>query len=132
MVPSPDEQDPFETLRPNIPDLERMPGGEVECQTHMMLDGVEITDKQGDRTRPDEQRVQRRSQMVDRTSIIDQLLHEPPCLIAKSLQPHDARVVAIEHDSMVVLIEADVRRPSRHEARPHQWLEPSSRTGLIA
>src|SRR5882724_7125621 len=30
ILPSLDEQDPFKTLRPNIPDLERIPGREVE------------------------------------------------------------------------------------------------------
>src|SRR6266478_1413942 len=97
-----------------------------------MLDGREIADKHGDRTRRDEQCVQKRPQVFDRTGIIDELLREPLCLIAKSLQPKNARVVAIEHDSLVVLIEADVRRPSRHEVRANQWLEISSRTGLVS
>src|SRR6266852_2947102 len=132
ILPSLDEQDPFETLRPHIPELERMPGGEVERESHVMLDGREIADKHGDRTRPDEQCVQKRPQVVDRTGIIDELLREPPCLIAKSLQPENARVVAIEHDSVVVPIEAEVRRASRYEVRAKQWLEMSSRAGLVS
>src|SRR5712692_11509670 len=96
-----------------------------------MLDGREIADKHGDRTRREEQCVQKRP-VVDRTGIIGELLREPPCLIAKSLQPENAGVVALEYHSLVVLIEADVRRPSRHEVRANQWLEMSSRTGLVS
>src|SRR5262245_55934431 len=109
-----------------------MPSSEVERQSHVMLDGLEITDKQGDRTCRDEQCVQQRSRMVDRTDIIDELLHELLCLVAKSLQPHDARVVGIAHNSMVERKKADVRRPTRHEVRRHQWLEPLSRTRLVS
>src|SRR5713101_5637780 len=97
-----------------------------------MLDGREIADKHGDRTRREEQCVQKRP-VVDRTGIIDELLREPPCLIAKSLQPENAGVVALEYHSLVVLIEDDVRRPpSRREARANQRLEVSSRTRLVS
>src|SRR4029077_21285038 len=96
-----------------------------------MLDGREIADKQRDRTRRDEQSVQKRPQVVDRAGIVDEHLRESLCLVAKSLQPKNARVVAIEHDSLVVLIEADVRRRSRHEVRANQWLEMSARAGLV-
>src|SRR2546422_6270860 len=77
-------------------------------------------------------RVQKREQVILRAGISDETLGEPACLIAKSLQPENARVVAIEHDSLVELIEDDVRRPSRREARANQRLEVSSRTGLVA
>src|SRR5260370_38321414 len=96
-----------------------------------MLGGREIADKHGDRARRVEQCVQNRPPMVVRTGIVDELLREPPCLIAKSLQPENAGVVALEYHSLVVLIEADVRRPpSRREARANQRLEVSSRTRL--
>src|SRR6266851_9617550 len=98
-----------------------------------MLDGREIADKHGDRTRREEQCVQKRPPVVGRTGIIDELLREPPCLIAKSLQPENAGVVALEYHSLVVLIEDDVRRPpSRREARANQRLEVSSRTRLVS
>src|SRR2546422_7624880 len=44
-------------------------------------------------------RVQKREQVILRAGISDETLGEPACLIAKSLQPENARVVAIEHDS---------------------------------
>src|SRR2546426_1732182 len=109
-----------------------MSSGEVERQSHVVVGGREITDIQRDRTRREEERVQKREQVILRAGISDETLGEPACLIAKSLQPENARVVAIEHDSLVELIEDDVRRPSRREARANQRLEVSSRTGLVA
>src|SRR6266478_269892 len=95
-----------------------------------MLDGREIADKHGDRTRREEQCVQKRPPVVVRTGIIDEILCEPPCLIAKSLQPENAGVVALEYHSLVVLIEDDMGR--RREARANQRLEVSSRTRLVS
>src|SRR6267142_4837172 len=109
-----------------------MSSGEVECQSHVVVGGREITDIQRDRTRREEERVQKREQVILRASISDETLDEPACLIAKSLQQENARVVAIEHGSLVELIEDDVRRPSRHDARANQGLEVSSRTGLVS
>src|SRR3989442_16014658 len=109
-----------------------MPSGEVERQPHVVIGGREITDIQRDRTRREEQREQKRDQVILCAGITDEILCEPPCLIAKSLQPENAGVVALEYHSLVVLIEADVRRPSRHEVRANQWLEMSSRTGLVS
>ena len=96
MIPSLDEQYALEALRPDVPDLQCMPAGEVERQSHVVVDGREITDIQGDRTRRDEQRVQKRERVILRAGIIDETLGESLCLIAKSLQPENARVVAIE------------------------------------
>src|SRR5262245_22762107 len=59
MIPSLDEQDPFVALRPGLPDLQRMPGGEVARQSHVVAGGREITDQQHDRTRPEDQGVQK-------------------------------------------------------------------------
>src|SRR6266403_1504050 len=109
-----------------------MSSGEVERQSHVVVGGREITDIQRDRTRREEERVQKREQVILRASISDETLDEPACLIAKSLQQENARVVAIEHDTLVELIEDDVRRLSRREARANQRLEVSSRTGLVA
>src|SRR5438093_3450743 len=131
IIPSLDEQHPLKALRPDVPDLQRMPSGEVECQSHVVVDGREITDIQRDRTRGDEQRVQRRERVILRAGIIDETLCEPPCLIATSLQPENARAVTIEEHALVVLIEDDVRRPSRSDARANQRLEVSSRTRLV-
>src|SRR6266581_6831060 len=50
------------------------------------------------------------------------------CRAARS----NASVVAIEQHSLVVLIEDDVRRPSRHDARANQRLEVSSRARLVS
>src|SRR5258705_4206674 len=98
-----------------------------------MLDGRETAEKHGDRTRRVEQCVQKRPPMVVRTGIVDELLREPPCLIAKSLQPENAGVVALEYHSLVVLIEDDVRWPrSRRHARANQRLEVSSRARLVS
>ena len=108
-----------------------MPSGEVERQPHVVVDGREITDIQGDRTRRDEQRVQKRERVILRAGIVDETLGEPLCLIAKSLQPENARVVAIEQYSLVVLIQ-DLRRPRRRDPRANQWLEVSSRTRLVS
>jgi hypothetical protein len=91
----------------------------------------EIADIQRDRTRRDEQRVKKRVHVILRAGIVHETLCEPPCLIAKSLQPENARVVAVEQHSLVVLIQDDVRRPSRREARANQRLEVSSRSRLI-
>src|SRR6266700_7032718 len=110
-----------------------MASGEVERQPHVVIGGREITDIQRDRTRREEQREQKREQMILRAGITDEILCEPPCLIAKSLQPENAGVVALEYHSLVVLIEDDVRRPpSRREARANQRLEVSSRTRLVS
>src|SRR5438128_8169666 len=108
-----------------------MPSGEIERQPHVVVDGREITDIQRDRTRRDEQRVQQRERVILRAGIIDETLCEPPCLIATSLQPENARAVTIEEHALVVLIEDDVRRPSRRDARANQRLEVSSRTRLV-
>src|SRR5260370_6587839 len=110
-----------------------MPSGEVERQPHVVIGGREITDIQRDRTRREEQREQKRDQVILRAGITDEILCEPPCLIARSLQPENAGIVALEYHSLVVLIEDDVRRPrSRREARANQRLEVSSRTGLVS
>src|SRR5258705_3235448 len=107
-----------------------MPSGEVERQPHVVIGGREITDIQRDRTRREEQREQKRDQVILRAGITDEILCEPPCLIAKSLQPENAGVVALEYHSLVVLIEDDVRR--RREARANQRLEVSSRARLVS
>ncbi len=109
-----------------------MPGGELERQPHVVVGGREITDIERDRTRRDEQRVQRREHVILRADIIHETLCEPPCLITKSLQPENACVVAIEQHALVVLIEDDVRRPSRRDARANQRLEVSSRARLVS
>src|SRR5882724_8344631 len=131
-LPSLDEHDPLEALRPNVPHLYRVPRGEFERQSHVVVGGCEITDIQRDRTRRDAQRVQTREHVLLRAGIIDEILRESLCLIAKSLQPENARVVAIEEHSLVVLIEDDVRRPSRRDARANQRLEVPSRTRLVS
>src|SRR5258705_13695039 len=109
-----------------------MPSGEVERQPHVVVGGREITDIERDRTRRDEQRVQEREHVIPWADIIDETLCEPPCLIPESLQPEDARIVAIEQHSLVVLIEDDVRRPNRREARANQRLKVSSRSMLVS
>src|SRR6266446_10367199 len=110
-----------------------MPSGEVERQPHVVIGGRDITDIQQDRTRREEQREQKREQVILRAGIPDEILCEPPCLIATSLQPENAGVVALEYHSLVVLIEDDVRRPrSRRQARANQRLEVSSRTRLVS
>ena len=73
-----------------------MPSGEIERQPHVVVDGREITDTERDRTRRDEERVQKRERVILRAGIIDETLCELPCLITKSLQPENACVVAIE------------------------------------
>src|SRR6266513_2469447 len=107
-----------------------MPSGEVERQLHGVIGGSEIPDIHRDRTRREEQREQKRDQVILRAGITDEILCEPPCLIAKSLQPENAGIVALEYHSLVVLIEDDVRR--RREARANQRLEVSSRTRLVS
>src|SRR6267142_1812529 len=109
-----------------------MPSGEVERQPHVVVDGREITDIERDRTRREEQRVQKRERVILRASIFDEILCESLCLTAKSLQPENARVVAIEEHSLVELIEDDMRRPSRHDARANQRLEVPSRSRLVS
>ena len=70
--------------------------------------------------------------MILCADVVDEALCEPRCLIAKSLQPEDATVVAIEQHSLVVLIEDDMRRPNRREARANQRLQVSSRSRLVS
>src|SRR6266478_2081557 len=133
MIPTLDEHSPLEALRQILPDLECLPSGEVERQPHVVTGGRDITDIQQDRTRREEQREQKREQVILRAGIPDEILCESPCLIAKSLQPENAGVVALEYHSLVVLIEDDVRRPrSRRQARANQRLEVSSRTRLVS
>ena len=60
IMPSPDEQHPLKALRPDVPDLQCMQS-EVKRQSHVVVDGQEVTDIQCDRTRRDEQRVQKRA-----------------------------------------------------------------------
>ena len=92
-----------------------MPSGEIERHPHVVVDGREITDIERDRTRRDEQRVQKRERVILRAGIFDEILRESLCLIAKSLQPENARVVALEVHTLVELIEDDVRRTSRRD-----------------
>src|SRR5882724_9288445 len=133
MIPTLDDHCPLEALRQILPDLECMPSGEVERQPHVVIGRRDIADVQQDRTRREEQRDQKRDQVILRAGILDEILCEPPCLVAKSLQPENAGVVALEYHSLVVLIEDDVRRPSsRHEARANQRLEVSSRARLVS
>jgi hypothetical protein len=133
MIPTLDAHCPLEALCQILPDLECMPSGEVERQPDVMIGGREIADIQQDRTRREEQREQKREQVILRAGIPDEILCEPPCLIAKSLQPENPGVVALEYHSLVVLIEDDVRRqPSRREPRANQRLEVSSRTRLVS
>ncbi len=73
-----------------------MPSGEVEGQSHVVVDAREITDIQRNRTRRDEQRVQKREHVIVRAGKIDETLGESLRLIARSLQPENARAVAIE------------------------------------
>ena len=87
---------PFEALRPDGPDLQCMPRGELVRQSHVVVDGRETTDTQRDGTRRDEQRVQKRERVILRAGIVDETLCESLCLIATSLQPKNARIVAIE------------------------------------
>src|SRR4030095_16544144 len=108
-----------------------MPSGEVERQPHVVIGGREITHIERDRTRRDEQRVQKRERVILRAGIIDESLRESLCLIAESLQPENARVVAIEEHSLVELIEDDVRQSSRRDARANQWFQVSPGTRLI-
>src|SRR6266705_962218 len=84
------------------------------------------------RTRPDEQRIQKRERVIPRAGIIDQILRESLCLTAKSLQPENARVVAIEWHSLVELVEDDVRRTRRCQARANQWFQVSPGARLIS
>src|SRR6266700_1074615 len=107
-----------------------MPSGEIERQPHVVVGGREITDMERDRTRVGEHRVQTRQHVILSANIVYKTLCEPRCLIAKSLQPENAGVVALEYHSLVVLIEDDVRR--RREARANQRLEVSSRTRLVS
>src|SRR5262245_23187419 len=44
MLPTLDEQCSLEALRPRAPELHGMPGGEVGRQSHVVVDGREITD----------------------------------------------------------------------------------------
>src|SRR5215467_3346073 len=132
MISSLDEQYSFVAPRPGFPDLQRMPGGEVERQLHVVVGGREITDVQRDRTRRKDQAVQKRERVILQSGVIHEALREPRCLIAQSLHPQNARVRAIDDHSRVELIEVDVRRPSRRQAQADQRLEVSSRTGLVS
>ena len=96
MLPSIDEQYAFEALRPDGPDLQCVPRGELVRQSHVVVDAREITDIQRDRTRRDEEHEEMRERVILRADIIDETLGESLCLIAISLQPENARVVAIE------------------------------------
>src|SRR6266567_1680882 len=109
-----------------------MPSGEVERQPHVVVGGREITDIERDRTRRDEQRVQKRERVILRAGIINEILRESLRLIAKSLQPENARIVAIDEHSLVELIEDDMRPPSRRDARANQRLKVPSRIGLVS
>src|SRR6266540_173210 len=130
ILPSLDEHDPLEALCPDVPDLQSVPGRDVGRHADVVAGGREIADIQRDRTRRDEQRVQEREHVILWADIFDETLCEPACLIPKSLQPEDPRVIAIDQHSLVVLI--DVRRPNRREARANQRLEVSSRARLVS
>ena len=51
-----------------------MSSGEVERQPHVVIGGREITDIQRDRTRREEQREQKRDQVILRAGITDEIL----------------------------------------------------------
>src|SRR5262245_19957560 len=76
MIASFDEQIPLEALRPERRELQCMPHREVESEPYVMLDGLEITDKQGDRACRDEQGVQKREQVTLPAGVIDDTLRE--------------------------------------------------------
>src|SRR5262245_8653150 len=105
MIPTPDEQRSLEGLRPRAPELHGMPGGEDGRQSHVVVDSREITDTERDRTRRDEQGIKERDNVILRASMIHEALGEPLCLIARSLQPENARVEGIEQRALVVLIQ---------------------------
>src|SRR5258705_5653542 len=70
--------------------------------------------------------------MIVRGGVIHETLYEPRRLIARSLQPENARVVAVEEHSLVELIEVDVRRSTRRDARANQRFQVSPGTRLIS
>jgi hypothetical protein len=90
-----------------------MPSGEVERHPHNAVDGREITDIEGDRTRREEHRVQKRARVILRAGISNEVLRKSLCLIAKSLQPENARIVAIDEHSLVELIEDECHHRRR-------------------
>src|SRR5499426_3058799 len=108
-----------------------MPGGEVKRQSHAVLGAREITDVQRDWARREDQGVQKREHVLLRAGVVHETLCGPRSLITQSLQPEGARIVAIDHYSLVELIEDDMRCPNRREAPPSQRLEVSSRTRLV-
>src|SRR5262245_30018352 len=131
IIPTPDEQCSLEALRPRVPELHCMPGGEDGRQSHVVVGGREITDTERDRTRRDEQRVKERDHVILRASMLHEALGESQFLIATSLQPENARVEGIEQRALVVLIQ-DPQQPSRGDARTNQWLKMSSRAKLVS
>src|SRR5207253_6694488 len=78
MLPSLDEHDPLEALRPDVPDLQSVPGRDVGRHADVVVGGREIADIQRDRTRRDEQRVQEREHVIPWADILDETLCEPP------------------------------------------------------
>src|SRR5262249_60737806 len=69
--------------------------------------------------------------MLLRAGVLHETLCGPRGLITQCLQPEGARIVAIDHYSLVELIEDDMRRPNRREAPASQRLQLSSRTRLV-
>jgi hypothetical protein len=99
-VPTLDEEHSFQASAPHAPGFQPVCHRQVPDELHIAVRCRKIAGID-DRTRRMTERVQQRKYVILRAGVIDDFFRHAHRLIGESLRPENARVEAMDHDSLI-------------------------------